>query len=414
MDKKKKEEIALFRYGIIAPVIHENVTSQTKYFREVCEKELNVPHIGKKSYRISGLKSWLAKYKNGNIKALEPKVRLDKGVSRKIDEEAAEQIRKIIDEYPHLSCSGVFRLLFVSGHTGIDITEQTVRKYIKDNDLKNIKSEPLPRKKFEKRFVNELWITDFMHGPHIIEKNKKRKIFLCCIIDDHSRVIVAGSFFYQENSISLEIVLKEAIMRFGMPKVLYCDNGSAYTSSHLQLACARLGISLVHSRPYDSPSRGKIERFWRTVREKFLSTVNLKEISSIDDINRLFDLWLSKEYNQAYHSGIDDKPMDKYIAGAGSVLIKRVNSLVLEPAFLMTLKRRVKNDSTISVNSKLFEVPTKYIGAKIEIRYTHDKPLEPVIYLNDEPVERLKLVNVNENSDLPVHGIRFSDKEDDN
>ncbi len=413
MDKKKKEEIALFRYGIIAPVIHENVASQNSYFKDVCQKELNVPHIGKKRYRVSGLKSWLAKYKNGNIKALEPKVRLDKGVSRKIDDEAAIEIRKIIDEYPHLSCSGVFRLLFVSGHTRLDITEQTVRKYIKDNDLMNIKSGPVPRKKFEKRHVNELWITDFMHGPHIIEKNKKRKIFLCCIIDDHSRVITAGRFFYHENSISLEVVLKEAILRFGLPKVLYCDNGSAYISSHLQLACARLGISLVHSKPYDSPSRGKIERFWRTVRGKFLSTVNLKEISCLDDINRLFDLWLTREYNQAYHSGIDAKPMDKYIASAGSTNINRVNSLVLDKAFLMTLKRKVKNDSTISVNSKLLEVPTKYIGTKIEIRYAHDKPDEPVIYENDEPVEKLKLVNVNENSDLPLAGIRFSHMEEE-
>ncbi len=113
MDKKKKEEIALYRYGIIAPVIHENVKSQSSYFKEICEKEFNVPHIGKRRYKVSGLKSWLAKYKNGNIKALEPKVRLDKGVSRKIDDDAASQIKKIIDEYPHLSCSGVFRLPFV-------------------------------------------------------------------------------------------------------------------------------------------------------------------------------------------------------------------------------------------------------------------------------------------------------------
>ncbi len=101
--------------------------------------------------------------------------------------------------------------------------------------------------------------------------------------------------------------------------------------------------------------------------------------------------------------------MDKYIASVNSGAdIKRVDSLQLDKAFLMTLKRKVKNDSTISVNSNLFEVPTKYIGAKIEIRYTHDKPDEPVIYENDEPVYKIKIVNINENADLPYTGIKFS------
>ena len=126
----------------------------------------------------------------------------------------------------------------------------------------------------------------------------------------------------------------------------------------------------------------------------------------------MFNLWLSKEYNQAHHSGIDTKPMDKYISSVNSTTINRVNTLVLDKAFLMTLKRKVKNDSTISVNAKLFEVPTKYIGAKIEIRHTHDKPDEPVIYENDEPVCRIKLLNVNENAYFATAGIRFSKKEE--
>ena len=412
MENKKKDEIALFRYGIIAPVIHENVHSQSKYFREIAGKEFDVPHIGRKSYKVSAFKSWLRKYKSGNIKSLEPKIRNDKGKSRKIDEDADMEIKKILDDYPDLSCAGVFRLLFFGGHTRLDITEQTVRKYIKDNKLKDIVSFPVARKKFEKEAANLLWITDFMHGPHIIEKGKKKKVFCCCIIDDHSRVIVAGRFFYHENSISLEFVLKEAILRFGLPKVLYCDNGSAYVSSHLQLACARLKIALVHSKPYDSPSRGKIERFWRTVREKFLAVLNLNELESISDLNKLFDTWLCREYNGAVHSGIDAKPMDKYIASFNSTaVIDRVSEHELDKAFLMTLNRKVKNDSTVSLVGKLYEAPTKYIGSMIEIRYAHDKQDEPIIYENDEPVYKMKLINENENANIGTLGIRFSKEE---
>jgi putative transposase len=95
-----------------------------------------------------------------------------------------------------------------------------------------------------------------LHGPYIPNGRKKHKVFLIAAIDDHSRMIVGSRFFFRENSICLEMVFKEAIMHFGLPKAFYCDNGSMFSSSHLQLACARLGVALIHSRPYDSPSRG--------------------------------------------------------------------------------------------------------------------------------------------------------------
>jgi hypothetical protein len=148
------------------------------------------------------------------------------------------------------------------------------------------------------------------------------------------------------------------------------------------------------------------------VREKFLTILNLKEIESLNDLNKLFDTWLSREYNGAIHTGIDAKPMDKYIASFNSAtVIDRVSDHELDKAFLMTLNRKVKNDSTISLEGKLYEAPTKYIGSIIEIRYAHDKQDEPVIYENDEPVCKIKLINENENANMGALGIRFS-KED--
>jgi transposase InsO family protein len=194
-----------------------------------------------------------------------------------------------------------------------------------------------------------------MHGPYIVHEGRKRKVFLIGAIDDCSRVIVGARFFFHENSFNLEAVLKEAMIRFGTVKMLYTDNGTPlFISSHLQLACARLGIALVHSKPYDSPSRGKIERFFRTVREKFLSCLDLKEIDSIEDLNISFSRWLDKEYHKSHHSGINARPLDKWMDDMKNITIKRISAKELDLAFYVTIKRRVKNDSTISAKPSSF------------------------------------------------------------
>jgi hypothetical protein len=411
MEDNKQQDIALFRYGIIAPVLNENRMSKRAYFKRITKKEFDVPHLGKKRYKTGALKSWLRDYRNGGFEALKPKVRSDKGSSRKIDECLAQIIKNRVEINPFLSPAGIYRLLISEGDIRPDwVGEATVRKYIKDNNLKIDAQKVCARKKFEKEHINELWIADCLHGPHIIHENRKRKVFLIAIIDDSSRVITGGRFFFHENSICLEVTLKEAISRFGLPAVFYCDNGSMFVSSHLQLACARLGIALVHSKPYDSPSRGKIERFNRTVRQKFLPLIDFSQIESIDELNTTFARWLDREYQKSFHHGIQDKPMDKWMGDLANVSIKRASSEQLDLAFYITIKRRVKNDATISVNSTLYEVPPAFIGKVIELRHPSDSPQDLTIYENDKPIYKVKKVNPVQNATPPAWGIKFNQK----
>src|SRR5208283_6211765 len=236
---------------------------------------------------------------------LKPKTREDKGASRKITGDLAVAIQAAVKQYPISSCAAIYRMLIAEGHINMgELSEGTVRDYINANGLKQ-NNPPEPRKKFEHEHINDLWIGDCLHGPHISNGNKKHKTFLIAAIDDHSRMVVGSRFFFHENSICLETVLKEAIMHFGLPKAFYCDNGSLFVSSHLQLACARLGIALIHSKPYDAPSRGKIERFFRTVRERFL--VTLAGDISLDELNAGFTTWLQDDYHHKEHAGIDGK-----------------------------------------------------------------------------------------------------------
>ncbi len=411
MDENRRKEIGLFKYALIAPVISGNVNVQMDYFREAAKKEYDVPYIGKRKYKARTFKSWLKRYRKNGFNALMPKQRGDKGKSRKIDDQLAACIKETVFKFPFLSCAAIYRMLVAEGKIRVDgITEGTLRNYINDNALKN-KSTPVPRKKFEKEHVNDLWIADCMHGPYIKCNQKKRKVFLIAAIDDFTRMVPARGWFFNENSICLEIVIKEAIRRFGLPQALYCDNGAIFSTSHLQLACARMGIALIHSKPYDSPSRGKIERFFRTVRQKFLSLLDVTEIHDIVQLNERFERWLEKEYHKHFHHGIGTTPMDRFIQAIKHTPIKRVAEQELDMAFQVTILRKVKNDATVSVNNILYECSPKFIGKKVQIRYPSDKPEDLTIYEDNSPMEKLNKVNIHENASVPAWGIKFNKEE---
>ena len=338
-DVKRRTDIALFKYALIAPVLLQQVDVQSKYFREVAGKEHEVPHIGRRRFRADTLKKWLKRYRGKGFDSLLPKEREDKGTPRKINPATGEAIRKYLARYSGLSSAALYRLMIAEGEIRLgQFNEGTLRKYVGDNGLRKTAS-PEPRKKFEHDQVNDLWIADTMYGPLIRYGKKKHKVFLISAIDDHSRVITGARFFFQENSLCLELILKEGIRRFGLPQAVYCDNGSIFVSAHLQLACARLGIALIHSRPYDSPSRGKIERYHRTVRQKFLSLIDPDHIEDLDHLNDLFRRWLDQDYHRQFHHGIGETPLDRMMNSLKTTAIKKVPEEELDRAFMITLHK---------------------------------------------------------------------------
>lgn len=413
MTDRKRQDIGLFRYGVIAPVLSENVDVQIEYFRKTAEKELPVPHWGKKKYDPYTFKKWLKQYRHGGFDALIPKERNDKGQPRKIDHQLKDTIIEALTSYPYLSGAALHRLLMAQGAIGLGgINEGTLRKFIRDNQLRETVA-PTARKKFEKKHINELWTADCMHGPYIKLEGypRKHKVFLIAAIDDHSRMICAHGWSTQENATALEKVLKEGITRFGLPKALYCDNGSIFSSHHLQMACARLGIALIHSKPYDSPSRGKIERFFRTVRDKFLKLLDLNEINDLQLLNQRFDKWLTNQYHHHFHSGIGQTPMERFFADSQDTPVKHVSQEELDTAFQVTIYRTVRNDATISHNCILYQCPPELMGKKIQIRYTFDKPTQLTVYQEERPLVTLTPCNPGENADTPAHSISFSKAE---
>lgn len=397
MEKEIREKIALKRYQLISPVLAEPARAQNEYFRTQAAREHDFPRYGPRKVSVSTLKSWLRQYRKHGFEALKPKSRSDVGRPRRIDQELLKVIEIKCKAYPHLSKQRLYESLLDQGLLGEPpIHYNTLLRAVKSHGWLALKARSDLRKAYEVEHINELWVCDFLHGPQVRTQKRTIKAILCAVVDDHSRMVVGHAFNASETISALTLVLKEAFLGYGIPKRLYVDNGPSFSSELLTRSCALAGIALIHSKPYDSPSRGKVERFLRTVRERFLSGITPG--ITLEELNEAFGLWLQDDYHHKLHTGIGQRPIDRYHASAQKVPIRRLSKAELDEIFLSRHERVVNNDATISFKGCLYEVPAAYIRQKIELRHPIDDPQELYLYDNGVRVGRVKLLDKKENA----------------
>ena len=397
MQKQIREKIALKRYQLISPVLAEPARAQNEYFRKIAQNEHDFPRYGLRKVRVSTLKSWLRKYRKKGFEGLKPKNRSDSGRPRRVTDQMIKTIEVKCKAYPYFTVQKLYENLCHQNLLGEPpIHYNTLLRVVKENEFLNVKARSDVRHAYEVDNVNDLWICDFMHGPRIRTANRSHKAILCAIVDDHSRLVVGHAFSASETISALTLVLKEAFLGYGIPKRLYVDNGPSFSSQLLNKSCAMAGISLIHSKPYDSPSRGKVERLFRTIRDRFLSGIT-SDIS-LTELNEAFWLWLQNDYHHKLHTGIGQRPIDRYNASIERVTIRRLAKSELTEIFLIRHERVVNNDATISFKGNLYEVPSAYIRHRIEIRHPVDDPKELYLYDNDIRVGKIKLLDKKENA----------------
>ena len=397
MNDDTRELVALFRYKLISPILAERARAQNAYFRKQAAKAHRVPGKEERKIAVSTFKRWLHLYRKGGFEALRPKSRADKGRPRRLQGMAWEAVKAKCKAFPTWTVRMLYEDLKRDGQLGAPpISYNTLVRLVRKDSLLKRPARKDVRKRYEVAAVNELWVGDFMHGPRVKDGSRAAKAILCAIIDDHSRVVVGWGFNTHETVSVLTVVLKEAFETYGLPRRLYVDNGAAFSSDLLTKACAQARIALIHSKPYDPPSRGKIERFFRTVRDRFLCGVSADV--TLDELNVAFSCWLRDDYHHRLHSGIDQKPIDRYQASAAGADIRRLSRAELDEVFLMRHERLVNNDATLSFKGRIYEVPAAYIRQKVELRHPVDEDTELYLYDSGARVARLKLVDVRENA----------------
>ena len=397
MEKDIREQIALARYALISPVLAEPGRVQNAYFRQQAEREYDFPRYGRKKVKVSTMKSWLKRYRRDGFEGLKPRSRSDGGRPRRLDAQMLQVVEVKCKAYPFWSVQRLYEELTQQHLLGDPAVHyNTLLRVVKTHGWLLSRGRTDVRKSYEVDHINDLWIGDFLHGPQVRTASRAAKAILCAIIDDHSRMIVGHAWSASETIGVVTVVLKEAFLAYGIPKRLYDDNGPSFSCDLLARSCALAGISLIHSKPYDSPSRGKVERFFRTVRDRFLS--GLQEGSTLEDLQEAFSLWLQDDYHHKLHAGIDQRPIDRYQASSGRIQIRRLSKEELDEIFLIRHERIVNNDATISFKGSLYEVPAAYIRQKIELRHPVDDPEELCLYDNGIRVGKIKLLDKRENA----------------
>jgi len=407
---RRLKDIAIYKFGIISPVLHDSLMVQAQYFRKLSENGVRIPPDSGDVYYFnpSTFKAWLRKYKREGFDGLKYKERSDKGSHKKVTPPIREAIDRILRESEVVSVSDLYRRLLL--HHIIhaeEVSYETIRKYVKDHGLLD-KKEYKKRKKFQKQHINELWMVDFKHGKSIRCGRSHRRTYLCAIIDDASRMLVGFEWGLNEDTALFARTLKKAIMIYGKPKVLYCDQGKVFLSKYIVQLCARLGIALAHAQPYQPASKGKVERFNRTVGQLFYPLIEDFTSLSIEQLNREFTRFVNTIYHTRVHGGTGQPPLEKFHQQISDVKIERVNEQQLEQFFLCAMKRKVRSDATVRIHKVDYEVAMKYVTETVEIRFPIDNPGIFYLYENDRVVMKLRPVNLVENANPPHVSTSYS------
>ncbi len=381
-DAQYAQALALFRYGLIAEFIQLPAGSRGLYarLRDKARADYTIPGSTRTRVASETLRHWLKDYRRGGFDALLPKGRADRGRSRALPQAVADALLSLKDEQPGLSIPQLIRAVQQSGAAPASaaLPLSTVHRLLSRAGLMHKASAEVSnqdRRRFAFAHAGQLWMSDVMHGPSVaIPGRGRRKSYLIAFIDDATRVIPYCAFALSENTQAFLPIFKQALMRRGIPQRLYVDNGANYRSQHLALVCAKLGVALIHARPYQPQGKGKQERWFRTVRAQFVSRLTVPDTDSLEMLNRRLWAWVEGEYHQSPHRGIEDQtPLDRWAMSAAQVRLPGP-SLDLDALFLFETKRRVQRDRTVSLNGTLFEADAALIGHTVTLRFDPAAP----------------------------------------
>ena len=400
MDEDQKKDVAIFRFGVISDFVsgvHLERGEQEQFLREKCRRKWSIPHSFRTRLTRSTILRWIKRYRdsNGKLESLYPNDRSDRGISRGMDEETSLALIRLRRELPRATVPFVIEKMDERGlvSSGMDLNLSTVYRFLHCHNLMNpAQSKPEDRRKFEAELPNDLWQSDAMHGPRVEVDGRMRKTYLLAFIDDHSRLVPHGQFYLSEGITSYIDALEQALLKRGLPRKLYLDNGPAFRSKHLEYATASLGIALIHARPYKPQGKGKIERFFRTVRMQFLQGF---KGGDLQELNEAFDLWLNDIYHQRKHTATGQSPFERFTSRMECL---RAAPKDLRDYFRKHARRRVARDRTITLNGKLYEAPVGLIGKHVLLLYHDDQPQRVEITCNHKSYGLLTPLDLHINS----------------
>jgi putative transposase len=355
----RQRAIALFRYSLIREAADPVLTKRERgeLVRDVAGRDHTGPDGRRVRVARNTVDRWIRAYRAGGFDALIPKRRDGIPVTPAAQLELAVRLKREVPKRTAAQVAEIIRATEASGPSA-----RTLQRHFSRAGLNTRPDGAAPRVfgRFEAEAPNDLWTGDALHGPAVAG----RKTYLFAFIDDHSRALVGYRWGLSEDTVRLEAALRAALAARGLPRAIYVDNGSAFVSAQLLRAMASLGIRLVHSRPHRPQGRGKIERFFATVRIQFLVEAEARGVADLAELNRLFAAWVETIYHRRVHGETRQAPLERFAAGPRPAL---PTAEALHEAFLWSETRTVTKTATISLHGNSFEVDAALAGHRVEV-----------------------------------------------
>ena len=414
MNQEKKQAIALMRYSAIAPLItglSDDYESLTAFFNNASVKGVIHPDGTVKHYAPGTIEKWYRNYKEAGFDALIPTGRVDQGKPRKLDDDLQEQIRYLKTNYPRMSASAIYRQLRDNGSIkNGEVSESTVNRYINLIAVQMKTTTNQDMRRYERAHINEVWCGDSSVGPYLkTSDGKKHKVYIIALIDDASRFIVGIDVFFNDNFVNLMSVMKSAVAKYGRPGMFNFDNGSSFKNKQMELLAARIGSVIHYDQPYTPTQKAKIERWFRTMKDQWLSSLDIRDFHSLDELRGNLLAYV-QNYNQTVHSSLKGlSPQDRFFSEPDR--IRRLSDEEIENCFLLELERRVSSDSVIVIDQVEYEVDYRFAKQRIKLRYSPDMK-DIFIVEADGTLTPIRLLNKTENAYIKREKIHLCRGED--
>ena len=398
MTEDEKMQVAVFRFGVISDFVTGAQMSRAekrRLMREKSARKWQIPFSEKTGISMGTIGRWCRCYRNsnGNLKSLYPKDRTDQGKCRAMDQETCLSLIALRSQMPALTVPQLIEQMNRQNRVtpGIVLNNSTVYRFLHEQNLMSPQVRPVDRRKFEAELPNDLWQSDVMHGPRVDVDGKMRKTYLIAVIDDHSRLIVYARFYLSENLASYLNAFENAIATRGLPRKLYVDNGAAFRSRHLEYIAASLAVSLIHTKPYTPEGRGKIERWFKTVRSSFLP---LFKGTGLTQLNDALTRWITESYHKKIHGATGQTPFERFTAKMHCLRTAPAN---LKDYFRKVARRTVSKDRSITLNGRLYEAPVALIGKRVELLYHGSQPERVEVKYQNKSFGMIRTVDLNVN-----------------
>ena len=368
------DSIALFRLSVLGPMVSRERLERgelQQLIRQLAQREYAIPGSQRSRLGEKTIEAWYYAWRKDGINGLTPKVRVDRGQS-KLTPALQEAVLSAKRENPKRSIRQIQRLLEASGAVANQsLSRSAVHRLLQQHGLSRITgsvSLPEERRSFGAEFAGSIWYGDVMHGPRLALGGQLRKTYLVSLFDDASRLVTHSAFCLGETALDIEGVLKQALLKRGVPTRLVVDNGAAYRAATLQGLCVRLGIHLIFCRPYAPEGKGKLERWHRTFRDQFLSELDERHIADLPDLNARLWAWLEQVYHRTAHTALGGlTPLARYQQDLTRIRSLGAKAATLDALFYHRVARFVKKNGTVSYLGQQFEVPYELSGKTVKL-----------------------------------------------